>query len=81
MPPRPKQRCERARKAGLFRDEIVPVTVRGPKGETVVALDEHPRDGVTREAMANLPPVFRKDGTVHAGNSAGSLTARRRWWC
>jgi acetyl-CoA C-acetyltransferase len=66
-----QQRCERARKAGLFKDEIVPVTVRGPKGETVVELDEHPRDGVTREAMAKLPPVFRKDGTVHAGNSSG----------
>jgi acetyl-CoA C-acetyltransferase len=66
-----QQRCERARKAGLFRDEIVPVTVRGAKGETVVEFDEHPRDGVTREAMAKLPPVFRKDGTIHAGNSSG----------
>lgn len=66
-----QQRCERARKAGLFRDEIVPVTVRGPGGETIVDADEHPRDGVTREAMAKLPPVFRKDGTVHAGNSSG----------
>jgi acetyl-CoA C-acetyltransferase len=66
-----QQRCERARKAGLFKDEIVPVTVRGPKGESVVEVDEHPRDGVTREAMAKLPPVFREHGTVHAGNSSG----------
>ncbi len=66
-----QQRCERARKAGLFAEEIVPVPVRGPKGEVVVATDEHPRDGVTVEAMARLPPVFKKDGTVHAGNSAG----------
>jgi acetyl-CoA C-acetyltransferase len=66
-----QQRCERARKAGLFAEEIVPVRVRGPKGEIVVATDEHPRDAVTVEAMAKLPPVFKKDGTVHAGNSAG----------
>ena len=66
-----QQRCERARKAGLFNDEIVPVRVRGPKGEIVVTADEHPRDGVTIEAMAKLPPVFKKDGTVHAGNSSG----------
>ena len=66
-----QQRCERARKAGLFAEEIVPVRVRGPKGESVVATDEHPRDGVTVEAMSRLPPVFKKDGTVHAGNSAG----------
>jgi len=66
-----QQRCERARKAGLFKDEIVPVRVPGPKGDTVVEHDEHPRDGITPEAMAKLPPVFRKDGTVHAGNSSG----------
>jgi acetyl-CoA C-acetyltransferase len=66
-----QQRCERARKAGLFRDEIVPVRARGPRGETIVEHDEHPRDGVTPEAMAKLPAVFRKDGTVHAGNSSG----------
>jgi acetyl-CoA C-acetyltransferase len=66
-----QQRCEHARKEGRFRDEIVPVTVAGPKGETTVAVDEHPRDGVTAESLARLPPVFRKDGTVHAGNSSG----------
>jgi len=66
-----QQRCERARKAGHFRDEIVPVTVRGPKGEIVVAEDEHPRDGVTAESLAKLPPVFKKDGTVTAASSSG----------
>jgi acetyl-CoA C-acetyltransferase len=64
-------RCERARKAGLFREEIVPVRVQGPKGETLVAEDEHPRDGVTAESLAKLPPVFKQDGTVHAGSSSG----------
>jgi acetyl-CoA C-acetyltransferase len=67
-----QQRCERARQAGRFRDEIVPVTVPGSKGRTtVVETDEHPRDGVTAESLAKLPPVFQKDGTVHAGNSSG----------
>ncbi len=66
-----QQRCERARRAGLFAEEIVPVTVRGPKGESIVSQDEHPRDGVTAESLAKLPPVFRKDGTVHAGSSSG----------
>ena len=70
------QRAEAAQKAGLFRDEIVPVTVKTRKGETIVDTDEHLRHGVTAEALAKLPPVFRpKDGpepaTVHAGNSSG----------
>src|SRR2546422_118637 len=66
-----QQRCERARKAGRFRDEIVPVTVAGAKGESVVSADEHPRDGVTAESLSTLPPVFKKNGTVHAGSSSG----------
>jgi len=66
-----QQRCERARKQDLFKDEIVPVKVEGRRGTTLVDQDEHPRDGVTAESLAKLPPVFRKDGTVHAGNSSG----------
>ena len=66
-----QQRCEAARKEGRFRDEIVPVTVKGARGETVVSQDEHPRDGVTAASLATLPPVFRKNGTVHAGSSSG----------
>jgi acetyl-CoA C-acetyltransferase len=66
-----QQRCERARKAGLFKDEIVPVSVPGRNGPVTVADDEHPRDGVTAESLAKLPPVFRKEGTVHAGSSSG----------
>jgi acetyl-CoA C-acetyltransferase len=66
-----QQRCERARKAGRFTDEIVPVAVPGPKGESTVAEDEHPRDGVTVESLAKLPPVFRENGTVTAGSSSG----------
>ncbi|MFI5372998.1 MAG: thiolase family protein [Candidatus Eisenbacteria bacterium] len=67
-----QQRCEAARKAGRFKDEIVPVTVSGGRGKsTVVETDEHPRDGVTAETLAKLPPVFQTNGTVHAGNSSG----------
>lgn len=56
-------RCERARGAGLFDDEIVPLAE--------LAVDEHPRDGVTLESLRKLTPVFREQGTVHAGNSSG----------
>jgi acetyl-CoA C-acetyltransferase len=66
-----QQRCERARKTGIFVAEIEPVRVPGPNGVTIVAADEHPRDGVTLDALAKLPPVFKKDGTVTAGSSSG----------
>ncbi len=68
---------ETQRRAGVaygedrFRDEIVPVTVSGRKGETVIDKDEHPRFDADLGSMAKLPPVFRKNGTVHAGNSSG----------
>ncbi len=67
-----QQRCEIARKQGRFDDEIVPVEITVGKGEKkIITADEHPRDGVTLESLAKLPPVFRQDGTVHAGNSSG----------
>ncbi len=66
-----QRRCEVARASGRFVDEIVPVTLPGPKGDTVITQDEHPRDGVTAESLSRLPPVFRKNGTVHAGSSSG----------
>ena len=67
-----QHRCEAARKAGRFSDEIVPVEMSGRKGERVtISADEHPRDGVTMESLAKLEPVFSKTGTVHAGNSSG----------
>jgi acetyl-CoA C-acetyltransferase len=64
-------RCERARGAGRFESEIVPVQVAGRKGETTVSTDEHPRDGMTLESMTKLPTVFRKGGVVTAGNASG----------
>ncbi len=68
---RSQQRAEAAWEAGRFADEITPVTVTGRKGSVVVDRDEHPRAGVIPEALAKLPPVFRKDGTVTAGNASG----------
>ncbi|MBI2923938.1 MAG: thiolase family protein [Planctomycetes bacterium] len=66
-----QRRCEAARKAGRFRDEMVPVELSERGKTSPFATDEHPRDGTTVEGLAKLPPVFRKDGTIHAGNSSG----------
>jgi acetyl-CoA C-acetyltransferase len=66
-----QRRAGEAIASGRFADEIAPVTIEGRKGATVVAKDEHPRPDSTAEALAKLPPVFAKDGTVHAGNSSG----------
>jgi acetyl-CoA C-acetyltransferase len=66
-----QNKAEAARKAGRFKDEITPVTVKGRKGDTVVDTDEYIRDGATYEAVAGLRPAFAKDGTVTAGNASG----------
>jgi acetyl-CoA C-acetyltransferase len=67
-----QRRCEAARNQGRFTDEIVPVEISDRKGATeIIDTDAHPRDGVTLESLAKLKPVFRDDGTVHAGNSSG----------
>jgi acetyl-CoA C-acetyltransferase len=69
---RSHQRAEAAQKAGRFAEEIVPVEISERKSTRIVDTDEHVRPGVTIEALAKLPPVFRtKNGTVHAGNSSG----------
>jgi acetyl-CoA acetyltransferase family protein len=59
-----------AQDAGRFADELVPVTVKGRKGDTVVDADEGPRRDSSMEALAKLRPAFTKDGTVTAGNSS-----------
>jgi acetyl-CoA C-acetyltransferase len=66
-----QNKAEAAKKAGRFKDEIAPVTVKSRKGETVVDSDEYIRDGATYEAVAGLKPAFAKDGTVTAGNASG----------
>jgi acetyl-CoA C-acetyltransferase len=66
-----QNKAEAAITSGRFKDEIVPVTIKGRKGDTVVDTDEFPRFGVTVDAVAKLRPAFAKDGTVTAGNASG----------
>ncbi|HLW60880.1 MAG TPA: acetyl-CoA C-acyltransferase [bacterium] len=67
-----QRRTAAAQGAGRFADEIVPVTIKRPRGEPVVVdRDEHPRPETTAERLAALRPAFRQGGTVTAGNSSG----------
>jgi acetyl-CoA C-acetyltransferase len=67
-----QRRAESAIKAGLFRDEIVPVQIPQKKGDAIAFdTDEYPRAGSTAEKLAGLKPAFKKDGTVTAGNASG----------
>ncbi len=66
-----QNKASAAQKAGRFKDEIAPVTIKGRKGETVVSDDEYIRHDSTPEMMAKLRPAFSKDGTVTAGNASG----------
>ncbi len=66
-----QNKAEAAQKAGRFKDEITPVTVKHRKGETVVEDDEYIRHGATLDSVAKLRPAFVKDGTVTAANASG----------
>ncbi len=68
---RSQQAWAAAHEAGRFAAEMAPVTLRSRKGERVIDVDEHPRPDATLEKMATLPTVFKKDGTVTAGNASG----------
>ena len=68
---RSQQRVAQAAAKGFFSRQIVPVNVRSKKSELLVAQDEHPRADTTLEGLAKLPALFRKPGTVTAGNAAG----------
>ena len=68
---RSQQLAAQAVAAGVFDAEIVPVTIKTRKGDTVFARDEYPRAEATAEALAKLKPAFSADGTVTAGNSSG----------
>lgn len=59
-----------AQEAGVFDVEISTIKIKGRKGEEDFNVDEHPRIGVDMKALAKLPPVFKKDGTVTAGNAS-----------
>lgn len=66
-----QQKAVESIKTGVFKDEIMPVTVKGKKKEVVVDTDEGPRPGTTAESLAGLGPAFKPDGIVTAGNSSG----------
>ena len=66
-----QQKAEAAIKAGAFKDEITPVTVKSRRGDVLVEIDEYPRAGTTEETLSTLRPAFTPDGTVTAGNSSG----------
>src|ERR1700704_514589 len=66
-----QNKAEAAQKAGKFKDEIAPVTIKTRKGDTVVDADEYPKHGTTAESVAKLRPAFDKEGTVTAGNASG----------
>ena len=66
-----QQKAEAAQKAGKFKDEITPVTVKGRKGDVVVDTDEYPKHGTTIEVIGKLRPAFDKEGTVTAANASG----------
>jgi 3-oxoadipyl-CoA thiolase len=69
---RSQQRAKKAQSAGIFAHEIVAVEIPKRKGEVAkVAVDEHPRADTTLEGLQKLPALFRKPGTVTAGNASG----------
>src|SRR3978361_1437409 len=66
-----QNKAEAAQKAGRFKDEIVPVVIKGRKGDIVVDTDEYPKAGVTLDGIAKLRPAFDKEGSVTAANASG----------
>jgi acetyl-CoA C-acetyltransferase len=66
-----QNKAEAAQKAGKFKDEITPITIKSRKGDIVVDSDEYPRHGTTLDAVGKLRPAFDKEGTVTAGNASG----------
>jgi acetyl-CoA C-acetyltransferase len=66
-----QNKAEAAMKAGRFKDEIAPVTIKSRKGDVVVGTDEYPKAGVTMDSIAKLRPAFDKEGTVTAANASG----------
>ncbi|MGL4278937.1 MAG: acetyl-CoA C-acetyltransferase [Albidovulum sp.] len=66
-----QNKAEAAQKAGKFKDEIIPFTIKTRKGDVVMDSDEYIRHGATIDAMTKLRPAFSKDGSVTAGNASG----------
>jgi len=66
-----QRRAQAAQASGAVAAEITPVTIRGRRGDVVVDTDEHPRAGLTLDKLAAMQTLFKKDGTVTAGNASG----------
>ena len=67
-----QKKASEARDSGRFAEEITPVVIKDRKGkEIVIKVDEHIKDGVTKEGLAKLKPAFKKEGTVTPGNASG----------
>ena len=68
---RSQQRAVAAIDAGKFQDEIIPITIKGKKGDTIINTDEYPRRDASLEKLAKLKPSFKEGGRVTAGNASG----------
>ena len=66
-----QEKAIQAQKNNIFKEELVDVKIKSHKAEIIFNKDEHLRDGISLEALARLKPVFKKDGTVTAGNASG----------
>ena len=66
-----QEKALKAQKENKFKDEIINFKIKSKKSEIDFNKDEHPRDGISMEALTRLKPVFQKDGTVTAGNASG----------
>jgi len=69
---RSQEKASKARDNGRFKEEIVPIVIKGKKGQEIVVMtDEHIKEGATIEGLGKLKPAFKKDGTVTPGNASG----------
>lgn len=66
-----QEKASKAIEMGAFQQEIIPVIIKGKKGDIIVNTDEYPKAGTTAQSLAGLRPAFKKDGTVTAGNASG----------
>jgi acetyl-CoA C-acetyltransferase len=66
-----QNKAEASQKAGRFKDEITPVTLKTRKGDIIIDADEYPKHGTTLDVISKLRPAFDKEGTVTAGNASG----------
>ena len=68
---RSQEKALKAQKENKFREEIINLKIKSNKSEINFNKDEHPREGISIETLSKLKPVFKKDGTVTAGNASG----------